>query len=127
MIRAVRVLTITAVALSGAAASANPLETAWCSDNESMNIDAYGIGFNAHTVCDVENMPVTLDANDKWSSPATCKNVHVLEFREDGNHEIHETPIAGLTQLELQGAPDGTLILRTDRDETDMHFLPCGD
>lgn len=105
--------------------AAQGLNGMWCTQQETLHIDAYGIGFNEHTVCDVANLPVQMDATDGWASSVTCRNVHVVGQDADGTYQTHETPVEGLTQIALRGAADGTLILSTDLHAEEMHFLPC--
>ncbi|MFK7938404.1 MAG: hypothetical protein AB8B82_03435 [Roseovarius sp.] len=109
--------------------AAQGIDGMWCTQNETMNetihIDAYGIGFNEHTMCDVANLPVQMDAADRYTSAISCRNVHIIGRDADGNYETHETPVDGLTQISLRGAADGTLILSTDLHAAEMHFLPC--
>ena len=90
-----------------------------------MFIDAYGIGFNDHTMCDVENLPVAMDQENRWASKVACRNVHVVDVDNDGTEEVIEMPIEGLTTMNFLGADDGTLVMTTDFHMEDLHFLPC--
>ncbi|AKS45004.1 hypothetical protein SAMN05444287_0091 [Octadecabacter temperatus] len=102
-----------------------PLTGSWCTGNETMLIESTGIGFNEHTFCDVENLPITLDSADSWRSPVACRTVHLADGTGEGEVELVEQPVEGLTQMTLFGAADGTLVLGTDTHKDEMHFLPC--
>lgn len=122
----IRVSAIAIVLSLPIATSATALEDGWwCSESESMHVDAYGIGFNEHTICDVENLPVQMGADDRYTSAVACRNVYVIDAHGDEPQAIHEIPVDGFTQITLIGAPDGTLILTTDLHDEDIHFLPC--
>lgn len=116
---------VTSLALSWpAAGAASGVEGTWCSASEMLHIDAYGIGFNEHTVCEVENLPVALDASGRWTSPVTCRNVRFIGYDDAGNVQTYEEPVDGLAQVSLR-AVENTIILSTNDREDEMSYAPC--
>lgn len=106
------------------AGAASGVEGTWCSGAEMMHIDAYGIGFNDHTVCEVENLPVALDGTGRWTSPVACRNIRIIGYDDAGNVRTHDQPIDGLTLITLR-AVENTLILSTNDREDELSYELC--
>ena len=105
-------------------AVAEGLYVPWCSANEIMYIEENSIGFNEHTVCDLDIVPVVIAGGKPFRSKIACRNVHYVDG--DGGETAVETPIPDLTHITLTGAADGTLILNTKPNGSEESFLPCG-
>lgn len=125
MMLGLHIAAVLALCIGGGAAHANPMERAWCSQTGTMHIDAYGIGFNEHTICQLENLPVQMGPVETWSSAVACRNVHLVEIVEGERPEVIEMPVEGLTQITLRGIAGGTLVMSTDFHDEDIQFLPC--
>lgn len=97
----------------------------WCSETQMMSIRWDGIGFNEHTLCDVDNLPVSFGADGTWTSAASCRNVYVIAASGDTPETIQEVPIDGLTQVTLREATADAWILTTDLTDTEDRFRPC--
>jgi hypothetical protein len=106
------------------ASAASAVEGTWCSGSEMMHIDAYGIGFNEHTVCEVENLPVTLNDTGRWISAVACRNVRITGYDGAGNVQTHEQPIDRLTEVSLR-AVENSLILSTNDRQEEISYEPC--
>lgn len=90
-----------------------------------MHLDSENLYFNEHTICEAQATPIMLDAQDRWQSDVACRNVYAVDTAEGGMVGVHEIIVEGLTHMTLHGAADGTLILGTNLDNEETHYLPC--
>ena len=99
---------IAASIVIAAPVSADPLWGEWCRINdadmhETMYIDSVAIGFNEHTICDVDVPPALSDA--AYASAMACRNVHVIgDLLEEGADPLttHETPLPDIASVSIR-------------------------
>lgn len=105
------------------ALAADPLYGTWCGPQEVMFVDAGGILFNEHTVCDV--MPSPALTHGIYEAGISCRNVYVIgDALEEGAGPFttREVPLPDITRIKIraQGADRVTMMLDTMEDPTTM-------
>lgn len=121
----IRVWVMAALMLAAAGSARAGVAEWYCNESETMFISDHGIGFNEHTMCEVDNLPVRMGADGGWTSGITCRNVYVISASGDEPVITHEIPVDGFTQISLRRADDGSMTMTNDLNDFATSYMPC--
>ncbi|SFI57422.1 hypothetical protein [Jannaschia pohangensis] len=77
----------------GLAQAQSAFDGVWCdaAAGEAMYLRDGTLGFNEHTVCETDPA-LNIGQATPWRGIVDCRNVYVIEFRDDGTFDTVEMP-----------------------------------